>query len=112
MTGFGYADLNHRFRLRLAELAPVFDFDFDSPLTRDLSRFTDAYHFKSKSAHAIVGEIVQVMSSHKKVKAKGKKRRKHIICPVEPGDVSHSMTDGIVTVDEGTSCRIWRWNNG
>ena len=112
MNGFGYADLNHRFRLRLAELAPVFDFDFDSPFTRDLGRFTDAYHFKSKSAHAMVGEIVQVMSDHKKVRARGKKRRKHIICPVRAEDIAHSSTDGIVTVAEGKSCRIWRWNNG
>lgn len=112
MSEFGYADLNHRFRLRLAELAPVFDFDFNSPLTRDLSRFTDAYHFKAKSAHGIVGEIMQMVSPIKKARARALKRRKHIICPLRPDDVTHSSTDGIVTVEEGKSCRIWRWNNG
>ncbi len=112
MRGYGFADLNHRFRMRLAELAPVFDFDFDSPLTKDLARFTDAYHFRSKSAHSIVGEIILYTSSQKKVRRKVLKKRKAIICPVRPEDVQHTMSDGIITVDEGTSCRIWRWNHG
>lgn len=112
MAGFGFVDLNHRFRLRLAELAPVFDFDFNSSLTRDLSKFTDAYHFKSKSAHAIVGEIVQMVASQKKPRARAFKRRKEIICPIHAKDVRKDFSDGIVRVQEGQSCRIWRWNNG
>lgn len=112
MSGFGYADLNHRFRLRLAELAPVFDFDFDSKLTRNLSLFTDAYHFKSSSAHQIVGEIVQLTSLRPKAKRRALKRRKEIICPISTKDAQHTTTDGIVTVSEGVSCRIWRWSNG
>ena len=36
IADFGHARLNHAFRVRLAQLAPVIDLDFDSPLTRDI----------------------------------------------------------------------------
>ena len=77
-----------------------------------LTLFTDAYHFKSASAHSIVGEILQEVSDRPKVKKKAHKRRKDIICPVGRDDVAETSSDGIVTVEEGKSCRIWRWNNG
>ena len=111
MAGFGFSDLNHRFRVQLAELAPVFDFDFNSVFTRDLKKFTDAYHFKAKPAHAMVGEITQFISQDKRVLKRAKKKRDSIICPIVKADTKNSFSDGITTVDEGISCRIWRWND-
>ncbi|WP_350335321.1 hypothetical protein [Coralliovum pocilloporae] len=112
MAGFGFTDLNHRFRVKLSELAPVFDFDFDSKFTRDLSRFTDAYHFRGKSAHAIVGEISLLISDNKRIRQRAQRKRSDIICPVSPADTSDTFSDGTATVVEGQSCRIWTWNHG
>ncbi|MEM8793954.1 MAG: hypothetical protein AAGE61_00190 [Pseudomonadota bacterium] len=112
MSRYGWSGLNNRFRLRLAELAPVFDFDFDSPLTRDLSQFTDAYHFKGKAAKAMVGEILQLVSDDRKVVARARKRRSEIVCPISESDqVTDQVSDGIVEMKQGVSCRIWRWSH-
>lgn len=112
MKEFGYGDLNHRFRTRLAELAPVVDFDFDNTLTRDLARFSDAYHFNAKAARNIVGELVQLTSENTDVASKARKRRGALSCPVEAGDTRQMLSDGIVKMTEGEGCRIWRWSNG
>ncbi|WP_282604567.1 hypothetical protein [Pelagibius sp. Alg239-R121] len=111
MTAYGHAELNHRFRTRLAALAPVVDFDFDNGLTRDLERFTDAYHFNSKAARNIVGELVQLVSEESEPVQKARKRRGELSCPVTAADTTHEISDGIVTMSEGGGCRIWRWSN-
>lgn len=108
---FGYGALNHSFRERLTKLATVVDFDFDSPLTRDLTRFTDAYHFNYKASKLIVGEITQLASDDEKTIALARKRRKDIICPLQPQDISNRVSDDIIEVLEGKSCRIWRLKN-
>lgn len=109
---FGYGELNHNFRKRLVGLGDVVDLDFDNSFTRDLTRFTDAYHFDYKASRLIVGEIVQLVSKEKKVVAKARKRRKDIICPVSPKDVSNKISDDFMEVTEGQSCRIWRARRG
>ncbi|MFK5980025.1 MAG: hypothetical protein QM488_14185 [Rhizobiaceae bacterium] len=109
---FGYGELNHDFRKRLSGLGDVVDFDFDSPFTRDLTRFTDAYHFNYKASRLIVGEILQLVSNDKKAVAKARKRRKDIICPISSKDISDKIADDFMEVIEGQSCRIWRVRNG
>lgn len=112
MTEFGYGALNHRFRTRLAELAPVVDFDFDNGLTRDLTRFSDAYHFNAQAARNIVGELVQMTSGETETLRKARKRRGALSCPVTSEDIKRERSDGIVAMSEGEGCRIWRWSNG
>lgn len=108
---FGYGDLNHEFLSRLTDLGTVVDFDFDTPLTRDIERFTDAYHFNSKVARLIVGEIVLLISNDKETIKKARKRRKDIRCPISDDDTTAQITDGSMQVLTGHSCRIWRKNN-
>lgn len=105
---FGYGDLNHKFLSDLAGLGTVVDFDFDSPLTRDIDRFTDAYHFNSKVARLMVGEIAQVISPATETKRLVGKRRKDVICPTSKGEITAQITDDRLQVISGRSCRIWR----
>lgn len=109
---FGYGELNHDFRKRLSGLGDVVDFDFDSSFTRDLTRFTDAYHFNYKASRLIVGEILQLVSNDEKAVAKARKRRKDIICPVLPKDITNKVSNDFMEVTEGQSCRIWRARHG
>jgi hypothetical protein len=111
MFEFGHAELNHRLRMRLAELAPVVDFDFDNAFTRDLSRFSDAYHFNAKAARNIVGEIAQLIPSHDETRATARKRRGDISCPANFKDTRKTFTDGVVEMSEGNGCRVWSWSN-
>ena len=109
---FGYGKLNHELRGRLANLGIVVDFDFDSPLTRNVTRFTDAYHFDYKAARLIVGEIVQLANEENGSVALARKRRKDIICPILEKDVSSRIANDNMEVLEGHSCRIWRVLDG
>ncbi|WP_422369091.1 hypothetical protein [Pelagibius sp.] len=108
MAGYGHGELNTGFRLRLAALAPVVDLDFDNGMTRDLSQFSDAYHFNAKVARRIVGELVQLVSNDPTSQSKARKRRGALRCPISPGDVAASLSDGMVTMSEGQHCRLWR----
>lgn len=105
---YGLAEANLNFRLRLAHLAPVIDFDFDSPLTQNLSRFTDAYHFNSKVARLLVGEVLQVAAADSMAARTARQARADIACPVTASDETHAISDDLVTMREGTACRIWR----
>lgn len=111
MFEFGHAELNHRLRIRLAELAPVIDFDFDNAFTRDLTGFSDAYHFNARVARSIVGEITQLIPTTQETRAVARKRRGDIMCPVYDTDTQTSFNDGIVEMTEGQGCRVWRWSN-
>ncbi|MEH6633060.1 MAG: hypothetical protein V7776_19760 [Halopseudomonas aestusnigri] len=108
---FGYGDLNHEFRINLASLAPVIDFDFNNKVTRDTGRFTDAYHFNYKLSKLIVGEISQYLAMTSSSVKLSKKRRKDVVCPILPGDEKKVIEDTIYKVSEGKSCRIWRMKN-
>ena len=76
ITDFGYGDLNHEFRINLASLAPVIDFDFNNKVTRDIGRFTDAYHFNYKLSKLMVGEISQYLAMTSSSVKLSRKRRK------------------------------------
>ncbi|MEM7424573.1 MAG: hypothetical protein AAF441_00650 [Pseudomonadota bacterium] len=108
---FGRSDLDRRLRLRLAALAPVVDLDFDNPFTRNLGNFTDAYHFNARAARNIVGEVGQLLTNAVSVENAAARSRAGIACPVHGKAVSDTVTDGIVTMTEGSNCRIWRRAN-
>jgi hypothetical protein len=111
LAEFGHAAENHQLRVRLAELAPVVDLDFENPLTRDIANFSDAYHFSAPVARGIVGEVAQLISSEPETVALARKRRGDLICPVRPDDTTHVFNDGIVEMKEGAGCRVWSWAN-
>lgn len=107
ITDFGFGILNHDFRLRLAELAPVVDFDFDNALTRDISRFSDAYHFNASASREIVGELVMFTGTDEKARNRLRGNRGSLRCPVSEDDATDHLSDGRVTMEQGLGCRIW-----
>jgi len=105
---FGFGELNHNFRIRLANLAPVLDFDFNSPMTRNVDNFTDAYHFNYLAAKQIIGEISMHITSNEEILKRAIKRRKQIVCPLSSEVTETTITDRNIEVLEGKACRIWR----
>jgi len=108
IADFGLSAANHKFRDRLSTLAPVIDFDFDSGFTRDLASFTDAYHFNAAAARKIVGELLQIIDQDPERLAAARGKRKDVICPARPQDVTGTHAEGTLELIEGRSCRIWR----
>lgn len=108
IAAYGREQANLSFRLRLAALAPVVDFDFDNAVTRDIDRFTDAYHFDAATSRLLVGEITQVLSEPRAAAAIARARRGDIACPITQADQKTETSDGLVVMQEGTACRIWR----
>ena len=108
IVDFGFGELNHNFRMRLANLAPVLDFDFSSPMTSNVNNFTDAYHFNYLAAKQIIGEISLHVATNEVVRKKALKRRQQIICPLSSGETTTKINDENIEVLEGRSCRIWR----
>ncbi len=107
ITDFGLSDINHTYRARLAQFAPVVDLDFDNPLTRDLENFNDAYHFDSGVARAIVHEFARLMSSRKQRQELTPPRDDLVRCPIDSEDKASVKTHGRLTLREGVNCRIW-----
>jgi len=112
ISDFGLTAANHKFRERLSTLAPVVDLDFDTPFTRELGNFTDAYHFGSDPARRIVGELLMLIDRDPKRVATAASRRKDLVCPVTPAETSDSHVEGTLELLEGSSCRIWRKTDG
>jgi len=108
IVDFGFGELNHNFRIRLANLAPVLDFDFNSPMTRNVDNFTDAYHFNYLAAKQIIGEISMHITSNEEILKRAIKRRKQIVCPLSSEVTETTITDRNIEVLEGKACRIWR----
>ena len=104
ISSYGLSSLDRALRQRLATLGTVVDFDFQSQMTRQVSNFSDAYHFNSKVARQIVGEILLVKSVKDEIKKRIFKRRSLFECP------SQKMSKGLKAPDfeEGRSCRIWK----
>ncbi len=99
IVDYGFGELNHNFRMRLANLAPVFDFDFMNPVTQSTDNFTDAYHFNYIAAKQIIGEIVLHLSYDAEVLRKAHKRRKLIICPLTDAETLKKTTDRDIEVN-------------
>ncbi|MEO0975844.1 MAG: hypothetical protein AAFY24_01240 [Pseudomonadota bacterium] len=112
ISDFGLTAANHKFRERLSTLAPVVDLDFDTPFTRELANFTDAYHFGSDPARRIVGELLMLIDRDPEHVALASRRRKDMVCPVTPAETAKSHKEGTLELLEGVSCRIWRQTDG
>jgi hypothetical protein len=54
---FGLRAPFERSKRELADIAPLWDYDYESELTRDKSAFTDPYHFGGEAAKKIIAEI-------------------------------------------------------
>jgi len=62
-------------RARMAELAPVFDYDHPSAATAVRANFTDPYHFKANLARAIAYDLIEYFEPPRAVLRKIAKRR-------------------------------------
>lgn len=105
---YGLAELNESFRRKLARLAPVIDLDFPSSLTRNVEHFSDAYHFDSKVARQIVGQIMTATGATEDQQKRIAKKRTKILCP---SPVQQSELDTSAGYFEGHSCRVWERKN-
>lgn len=107
---FGLGELSNELRMRLADLAPVLDFDFPNSLTADLANFSDAYHFDAGVARSIVGEIAMALpGSSEAVKAKAVKRRSTLQCPNNQLSSDNKLVLAGMSVSSST-CRLWKGN--
>jgi len=100
----GLGKLNHQLRVKLAEMGTVVDLDYPNALTEDASRFNDAYHFDSKVARQIVGQIVPLITKNKDVIKKVMKRERDVRCRSKTSkQINQSIYFG-----QGKNCRVWR----
>ncbi len=100
----GLGKLNHQLRVKLAELGTVVDLDYPNALTEDARRFNDAYHFDSKVARQIVGQIVPLITKNKDSIKKVLKRERDVRCRSETSkQIAKSIHLG-----QGENCRVWR----
>ncbi|EFO32053.1 hypothetical protein TRICHSKD4_2642 [Roseibium sp. TrichSKD4] len=105
---FGLSAANHKFRERLAAMAPVIDLDFSNAFTEDLANFTDAYHFGSKPARKIVGELLLALEPTTEQRSLATKRRGTLSCPTSEKDTRQLHQEDGLELREGSHCRIWR----
>jgi len=101
----GLSQLNHALRVKLSGLGTVVDLDFPNKLTEDVAQFNDAYHFNSKVARQIVGQIVPLITDSKDAHRIAKKRASDMRCS---GDIKSQKIADAVTLTSGENCRIWR----
>ncbi len=104
ISAFGLAELNKSFRQKLAKLAPVVDLDFPSGLTRNVNHFSDAYHFDSKVARQIVGQIMTAAGATEDQQKRIAKKHTEILCPSPHHQIELEPSDGYF---EGHACRVW-----
>ena len=106
---YGLASLDLSLRRKLANLAPVIDFDFPNAKTSDVNNFSDAYHFNSKLARQIVAEVLMVQGAEDKQAKTIAKRRSGVECPTQLQlQAVPSTSEGFV---EGDACRVWIGKN-
>ena len=105
---YGLEKSRHEFRVELAKLGTVVDFDFSNELTKQIDNFSDAYHFNSKIAKKIVGEITAFISVDPEVRKLAEKRADLIKCT--SGEQSSGTTKIIddISLTDMQNCRIWR----
>ena len=110
ISAYGMASLNLSLRRKLSAMAPVIDFDFPNAKTRELTNFTDAYHFDSKFARQIVGEILMVQGADIEQQKRIEKRRNGVECPTLSliKELPVEAVDASVT---GQACRLWIGEN-
>lgn len=104
---FGRQDIDLEHKHRMAEIAPVLDFNFASPLTLDPYNFNDAYHFNAKVAKKIVYEIVHRLEAPTEAKKLALKRRSTLRCPFTNTELKAHVSVGRTKVSSDQSCRVW-----
>ena len=107
---YGMASLNLSLRRKLSAMAPVIDFDFPNAKTKDLNNFTDAYHFDSKFARQIVGEILMVQGADMEQQKRIEKRRNGVECPTL-SLIEELPTEAVGASVTGQACRLWIGEN-
>lgn len=106
----GLGKINHQLRVKLAELGTVVDLDYPNGLTQNASRFNDAYHFDSKVARQIVGQVVPLITKNKDALKKVTKREKDIKCHVND-QMQHAQVSQVIRLSKGQNCRVWSMQN-
>ena len=102
---YGLASLDLSLRRKLAQLAPVIDFDFPNAKTANVGNFSDAYHFNSKLARQIVAEVLMVQGTSERQAKTIAKRRAGVECPTQLQLQAVPPTrEGFL---EGDACRVW-----
>ncbi|MEO9459629.1 MAG: hypothetical protein ABJE63_00730 [Lentilitoribacter sp.] len=105
---YGMEKSSHEFRMKLAKLGTVIDFDYSNDLTKQIDNFSDAYHFKSTIAKKIVGEITGFISVDPAARKLAIKRSDLINCsPSEINEKSTKVIDKIALTNIN-NCRVWR----
>lgn len=105
---YGMEQTSHEFRMQLAELGTVVDFDYSNDLTKQIDNFSDAYHFKSSIAKKMVGEITAFLSVDPKVRKLAVKRSDIIKCTTSSDTKSTTEIIDDVSLTNLNNCRIWR----
>ncbi len=102
----GLGKINHQLRIKLAELGTVIDLDYPNKLTNTAANFTDAYHFNSKVARQIVGQVIPLITKNKEAISKALKRQKNLKCNSASSQNSNQVTKK-VRFSAGKNCRVW-----
>lgn len=105
---YGLERSRHEFQMELAKLGTVVDFDFSNELTKQIDNFSDAYHFNSKIAKKIVGEITAFISVDPQTRARADKRADLIKCSGETNVTKPIKIIDDVSLTNMQNCRIWR----
>jgi hypothetical protein len=105
---YGLERSRHEFQMELAKLGTVVDFDFSNELTKEIDNFSDAYHFNSKVARKIVGEITAFISVDPEVRKRANKRADLIRCSGEAKATNPAKIIDDVSLINMQNCRIWR----
>ncbi len=108
---YGFARENQQLRERLLKLGKLIDFDFNSPLTRNIANFNDAYHFNYQTAKKIIGELGVLVAAEDAAMTLINKRRNSIVCPYTKSRTKLTKTLGAITMRQGISCRVWSVSN-
>lgn len=104
----GLEQLNHQLRVELSKLGTVFDFDFPNAMTRQTANFSDAYHFNSKIARQLTGEmavhLVPSVASHKRYR----QHQAEFGCRNGANRVHASAaSETTINMTAGKNCRVW-----
>lgn len=105
IASHGLALENHQFRLRLAKLGRTIDLDFPNELTHKVNNFTDAYHFNSKVARAIVEQTI--LQFKEKPKFKSRKFVFELKCPKKSHRPKIHKVSSMTNPHPGKNCRLW-----
>ncbi len=105
---YGMEKSSHKFRIQLAKLGTVVDFDYSNELTKTIDNFSDAYHFKSTIAKKIIGEITGFISVDPAARKLAIKRSDMIKCSPSENDKKSTKVFDEIALTNANNCRVWR----